>query len=405
MEEDKYLTVKALTKYIKYKFDCDKHLDDILLCGEVSNFKHHARGHFYFTLKDEYAQIPCMMFQTYASKVLFKVEDGMKLYARGKVSVYEAGGYYQFSVVEIKKEGLGDLYLKYEALKKELSEAGLFDVSHKRAIKQIPKVIGVITSSTGAVIKDIINTTKRRYPLCTILLYPALVQGEMAKDSIVKAIKKANDDNLCDTLIVGRGGGSIEDLWPFNERDVAYAIYNSLIPVISAVGHETDFTIADFVADIRAATPTAAAEIATPNVVVLKENIKNNVRYLNQILNSYLDNIKRNLANIDIRFDNNNPYLKLKDKKKNVIELKNRLDYLVKNILSIKEREFILYSEKLKVLNPLNIMDKGYSISKDKDKILRSINDTKVGNDISITLKDGIVMAEVKEILKDGKRS
>lgn len=405
MEEDKYLTVKALTKYIKYKFDCDKHLDDILLCGEVSNFKHHARGHFYFTLKDEYAQIPCMMFQTYASKVLFKVEDGMKLYARGKVSVYEAGGYYQFSVVEIKKEGLGDLYLKYEALKKELSEAGLFDVSHKRAIKQIPKVIGVITSSTGAVIKDIINTTKRRYPLCTILLYPALVQGEMAKDSIVKAIKKANDDNLCDTLIVGRGGGSIEDLWPFNERDVAYAIYNSLIPVISAVGHETDFTIADFVADIRAATPTAAAEIATPNVVVLKENIKNNVRYLNQILNSYLDNIKRNLANIDIRLDNNNPYLKLKDKKKNVIELKNRLDYLVKNILSIKEREFILYSEKLKVLNPLNIMDKGYSISKDKDKILRSINDTKVGNDISITLKDGIVMAEVKEILKDGKRS
>lgn len=405
MEEDKYLTVKALTKYIKYKFDCDKHLDDILLCGEVSNFKHHARGHFYFTLKDEYAQIPCMMFQTYASKVLFKVEDGMKLYARGKVSVYEAGGYYQFSVVEIKKEGLGDLYLKYEALKKELSEAGLFDVSHKRAIKQIPKVIGVITSSTGAVIKDIINTTKRRYPLCTILLYPALVQGEMAKDSIVKAIKKANDDNLCDTLIVGRGGGSIEDLWPFNERDVAYAIYNSLIPVISAVGHETDFTIADFVADIRAATPTAAAEIATPNVVVLKENIKNNVRYLKQILNSYLDNIKRNLANIDIRLDNNNPYLKLKDKKKNVIELKNRLDYLVKNILSIKEREFILYSEKLKVLNPLNIMDKGYSISKDKDKILRSINDTKVGNDISITLKDGIVMAEVKEILKDGKRS
>ena len=275
--EERYLTVSALTKYIKYKFDNDFHLTDVLLEGEISNFKHHSRGHFYFTLKDDNAQITAMMFQSYASKVKFEPQDGMKVYVRGTVTVYEASGVYQIVVKEMKSDGVGDLYLAYEKLKKELQEAGYFNIDHKRNIPRLPKVVGVITSPTGAAIHDIINTIGRRYPLCKIILYPALVQGEGAKESIVKQITQANIDGLCDVIICGRGGGSIEDLWAFNEKIVAMAIYNSEIPIISAVGHEVDFTIADFVADKRAATPTAAAEIATPSVDNLKEYITQSV--------------------------------------------------------------------------------------------------------------------------------
>lgn len=401
---EKYLTVTALTKYIKFKFDCDKHLNDVLLTGEISNFKHHSRGHFYFTLKDDGAQISCMMFASYASKVLFEPKDGMKVFVKGNVTVYEAGGYYQITIKEMKSDGIGDLYLKYEALKKELSEKGYFDTSHKKPIKRIPNVIGVITSPTGAAIRDIINTVGRRYPFCKIIVYPALVQGVDAKDSIVMQIKKANSDNLCDTLIVGRGGGSIEDLWAFNEKIVADAIYNSKIPIISAVGHEVDFTIADYVADKRAATPTAAAEIATPNIDALKESILYYLNQMNKSISVKIDNYKVILGNIDKRLDMNNPMEKLKQRRKEIGDYLLRLNLAIKNILTLKTQTFNLYKEKLQALNPLSIMDKGYSIAKSKDKIVKSVKDVVKDDIVSINLNDGIVNTKVLEVIKNGNK-
>lgn len=404
MEQDQYLTVTALTKYIKYKFDCDKHLNNVLLTGEISNFKHHSRGHFYFTLKDEGAQITCMMFQSYASKVLFEPKDGMKVFVKGTVTVYEAGGYYQITIKEMKSDGVGDLYLRFEALKKELGEKGYFDPEHKRPIKRIPNIIGVVTSPTGAAVRDIINTVERRYPFCRIIVYPALVQGIEAKESIVAQIKKANEDNLCDTLIVGRGGGSIEDLWAFNEKIVADAIYNSRIPIISAVGHEVDFTIADFVADKRAATPTAAAEIATPSVDSLKESILFYVRQATRTVNNLFENYKTKLGNIDRHLDMNNPMEKLRQKRKDINDYSLRLNLAIKNILEAKNQEFKLYAEKLKTLNPLAIMDKGYSIAKNKDKIVRSVKDVKKEDVITITLNDGVVSTKVMEVVRNGTK-
>ena len=271
--EKTYLTVTALTKYIRYKFDNDVHLVSVLLEGEISNFKRHSRGHFYFTLKDSNAQISATMFYSEAKKVLFEPKDGMKVLVKGSVSVYEPQGIYNINVVEMEEKGVGSLYLAYEKLKKELQEGGYFDPSHKKPLPEFPKAIGVLTSPTGAAVRDCIQTIGRRYPMAKIYVYPTLVQGEEAKHSVVKNIELANEQGLVDVLIVGRGGGSIEDLWAFNEKIVAMAIYNSKLPIISAVGHETDTTIADLVADKRAATPTAAAELATPNL----ENLKNSL--------------------------------------------------------------------------------------------------------------------------------
>ncbi|MGM9972138.1 MAG: exodeoxyribonuclease VII large subunit [Anaeroplasmataceae bacterium] len=402
--EEQYLTVTALTKYIKYKFDCDRHLNNVLLTGEISNFKHHSRGHFYFTLKDDGAQISCMMFASYASKVLFEPKDGMKVFVKGTVTVYEAGGYYQITIKEMKSDGIGDLYLRYEALKKELGEKGYFDPAHKKPIKRIPNIIGVVTSPTGAAVRDIINTVERRFPFCKIIVYPALVQGIEAKESIVEQIKKANEDGLCETLIVGRGGGSIEDLWAFNEKIVADAIYNSKIPIISAVGHEVDFTIADFVADKRAATPTAAAELATPNVDALKESILFYVKQATRSINNRIENYKVLLGNIDRHLDMNNPLVKLKQKGKELNDLSLRLNLAIKNILEMKRQQFNLYKEKLQALNPLAIMDKGYSIARNKDKIVKSVADVKKDDVITITLNDGILNTKVMEVKNNGKQ-
>ncbi|MBO5542291.1 MAG: exodeoxyribonuclease VII large subunit, partial [Acholeplasmatales bacterium] len=375
MAEERYLTVTALTKYIKYKFDHDHHLEEVLLEGEISNFKHNSRGHFYFTLKDENSQISATMFASYASKCKFEPENGMKVFVKGKVTVYEPSGTYQINVTEIKNDGIGDLYLAYEKLKKELAEKGLFNEEHKRPLPRFPKTIGVITSPTGAAIRDIINTISRRYPLCQVILYPAIVQGDDAKDNIVAQIKKANFDNYCDVLIVGRGGGSIEDLWAFNEPVVAYAIYDSNIPVISAVGHEIDFTIADFVSDKRAATPTAAAELATPDIRVLKENI---IYDLNQILKrtKYIfEERKMYLANLDKRLDALNPVNTLKHKREVLEGDVMRLNMLINQILTMKKHRFELLKKELDSKNPLSIMERGYSISESEGKIVTSIND------------------------------
>ena len=400
MEQNKsdYVTVTALTKYIKYKFEHDKHLEDVFVTGEISNFKNHSRGHFYFTLKDDGASISAMMFASSASKVKFMPKDGMKVFLRGRVTLYEPSGTYQIAVTEMKSDGIGDLYLAYEQLKKELGELGLFDERHKKLIPMIPKNIGVITSPTGAAIRDIINTIGRRYPYCRVILYPALVQGENAKESIVEQIKLAEEQGLCDVLIVGRGGGSIEDLWAFNERIVAYAIYNCSIPIISAVGHEIDFTIADFVADKRAATPTAAAEIATPNKDVLKQNILQYVSIMNKAVTNKLENYKVILANIERRIENNNP-LALLNHKKEIIEARsNKLNILIEQILAMKKHQYAIQLEKLKALNPLQIMDKGYSIAKKENTIVKSVNQVEVNDEITITMQDGNVLAKVMEV-------
>ena len=264
--ERRYITVGTLNRYLKNKFDTDPNIQKVYLKGEVSNFKGHTRGHLYFTLKDEESRINAVMFSFNASKLNFVPEDGMKVLVCGKVSLYPPTGQYQIYVEEMTNDGLGNLYLMFEALKKELSELGYFNEEHKKKLPKYPKKIGIVTAPTGAAIKDILSTIKRRYPICETLLFPCLVQGELAKDDIVRQINKANEYDDIDLLIVGRGGGSYEDLWAFNEKVVADAIYNSRIPIISAVGHEIDFTIADFVADLRAPTPTGAAEMAVPNM-------------------------------------------------------------------------------------------------------------------------------------------
>ena len=401
--EEKYLTVTALTKYIKYKFDHDHNLEDVLLEGEISNFKHNSRGHFYFTLKDDNAQISATMFSTYASRVKFEPEDGMKVYVRGNVSVYEPSGTYQINVKEIKSDGLGDLYIAYEKLKKELEALGLFDEAHKKPIPRFPKTIGVITSPTGAAIRDIINTISRRYPLAKLILYPAIVQGDESKNDIVKQIKKANEDNLVDVLIVGRGGGSIEDLWAFNERIVAYAIYDSNIPIISAVGHEVDFTIADFVADKRAATPTAAAELATPNIDVLKETISSMVDVLNKKINYKFNEYKMMLTNMDKIIDSKNPINVLEHKRDLLSNYNERLNLLIKKVLDNKKNEYVLKNHTLELLNPLSIMNRGYSIAKVNGKVITKSKEVKVGEELEIDLQDGKIKTEIKEVITNGR--
>ena len=401
--EERYLTVTALSKYIKYKFDHDHHLEEVLLEGEISNFKHHSRGHFYFTLKDENSQISATMFSREAQKVKFDVRDGMKVYVKGRVTVYEPSGSYQINVVEMKSDGIGDLYLAYEKLKKELEKEGYFDPLHKKPIPKYPKAIGVITSPTGAAIRDIINTINRRYPLAHMILYPAIVQGVDAKDDIALQIKKANKDNLVDVLIVGRGGGSIEDLWAFNERVVADAIYNSNIPVISAVGHEIDFTIADFVSDVRAATPTAAAELATPNIEVLKKNISYYIDTMTKKINYLINYNKIKILLLDKILEINNPISILKRERETVNLSLKRLNLAINHIIDLKKNQFERYRALLEEKNPLAIMAKGYSISSINGNIITDVNNAKKGDLLTTEMKNGKIISEVVEVIKNGE--
>ncbi|MEI3508431.1 MAG: exodeoxyribonuclease VII large subunit [Bacilli bacterium] len=270
--DEKYLTVSAITRYLKAKFDLDENLKSVFLKGEISNFKAHTSGHLYFSVKDETSKINAIMFSRSAAKLDFKPVDGTKVLIAGRISIYEATGNYQIYVDQIIEDGVGNLYVAFEKLKKTLQAEGLFDKEHKKEIPKIPRRVGIVTASTGAAVRDIVTTIKRRFPICETILFPTFVQGDNAKDDIVRNIKRAEDYDI-DVLIVG-GGGSIEDLWPFNEEVVARAIYNSPIPIISAVGHEVDFTISDFVSELRAPTPTAAAELAMPKMGNLERNIE-----------------------------------------------------------------------------------------------------------------------------------
>lgn len=413
-----YLTVTQLTKYIKYKLDNDVNLREVYLKGEISNFKAHTRGHYYFTIKDEGSRINAVMFASAASKVKFTPEDGMKILVTGRISVYEATGGYQIYVNEMMEDGVGNLYVAFEQLKKKLASEGLFDDRLKKKIPKIPERVGVITASTGAAIRDIISTINRRFPLTEVILLPSLVQGEGAKEDIVRQIKRAEDYNL-DVLIVGRGGGSIEDLWAFNEEIVARAIFDCPIPVISAVGHEIDFTIADFVADLRAPTPTGAAEIAVPN----KTDVINYINQLNlrsrKAVGTILELKKKRLDNIKGHYILNNP-LDLYSAK--IQKLDYLTESLVKNykviinkekiklnniktrplfsnplvILDKTKQKYTLLLSKLDALSPLKTLERGYGIIKLDDKAVTSIKDLKKDDLINIELKDGSKEAIIK---------
>ena len=414
---DKYISVTQLTRYIKYKIDNDVNLNEVFLKGEISNFKAHSRGHYYFTLKDEGSRINAIMFSSATRNAKFIPQDGMKVLVTGKISVFEATGQYQIYVNEMLEDGIGNLYIAYEQLKKKLQEEGLFDEKYKKPIPKIPNRVGVVTAPTGAAIKDIISTIKRRWPLTEIYLFPALVQGEDAKEDIVRQIKRADEYNL-DTLIVGRGGGSIEDLWAFNEEIVARAIFECKTPVISAVGHEIDFTIADFVADLRAPTPTGAAEMAVPQLSDVTKYLNQiNIRLNNTISNKISQN-KRKLNDLmtsnvfknpmiiyqtkEMIFDNLFERLKhstinlVNIKSKKLLEVKS--SYILKSpykLLDNKANKYLNLVSKLETLSPLLTLQRGYTMTKVNGKVISSCKNIKKGDSIEVTFKDGKVDAEI----------
>ena len=390
------ITVTDLNKYIKSKIDSDEMLNNVLVKGEISNFKNHYTGHMYFTLKDENSLIKCVMFKTYTTHLSFMPKDGMKVIILGSVSVFERDGVYQVYAKAMKQDGLGSLYEAYEKLKAKLSGEGLFDESHKKKIPFMPKTIGVLTSNTGAVIRDIINVSTRRNPNVHIRLYPVPVQGAGAAEKIAEGIEFMNKNNLADVLIIGRGGGSLEDLWPFNEEVVARAIYNSKIPIISAVGHETDFTIADFVADLRAPTPSAAAELAVANIDDVKSTLfLYNTRYKNA-LKKKLQLMRLSYEKCMARQAFKNPTQKINEQYI-VIDMKVKA---MQNKIQLKLKEertkFIKQVSKLDTLSPLKTLARGYSIVTDSsNKIIKSVKDLKENQNINIRLADGEKQAKV----------
>ena len=414
---DKYITVSQLTRYIKYKIDNDVNLNEVFLKGEISNFKAHTRGHYYFTLKDDGSRINAIMFASSTKKLKFMPNDGMKVLVTGKISVFEANGGYQIYVNDMLEDGIGNLYIAYEQLKKKLEAEGLFDQTIKKKIPRIPKRIGVVTAPTGAAIKDIISTIKRRWPIAEIYLFPALVQGEDAKEDIVKQIHNSINYDI-DTLIVGRGGGSIEDLWAFNEEIVARAIYECPVPVISAVGHEIDFTIADFVADLRAPTPTGAAEMAVPDINDIKAYLEQIKIRLNKAITNDIKRYREKLNYLKSRPVLVNPITIYQNKEMvfdNIIE---RLKYSMKDIVSLKEKRLITIKNsyalkspyqlidkkankylqivsKLETLSPLLTIKRGYSITRIDGKVLSSVKKIKKKDVITVEFSDGDIKAEV----------
>ncbi len=435
-------TISEITKYIKDTIDQDAQLSNVWLRGEISNFTHHGSGHMYFSLKDESSKLRAIMFAGNNRYMKFIPKNGTKVLARGYISVYERDGQYQFYIQEMQPDGIGQLYLAYEQLKESLEQEGLFRQEYKKALPSFPKVIGIITSTTGAAIRDIITTISRRYPAVDLLIYPVLVQGESAAASIAHAIDQLNVHNQCDLLIVGRGGGSIEELWAFNEEIVARSIFKSKIPIISAVGHETDFTIADFVADIRAATPTAAAELAVPHINELRMRIS----YLNQRLErnirKQLEQSKKSLASplrslvfrrpkqrwiesaqqLDHLLDRLNhslpkytkvhsdrlnflhhrltqvqPKRQVSIYKEEVQDLRNRL---IRGIQSTKKENSVSLTIKLKqldALSPLKVMQRGYGLLYDeKEKtLIKSIGQVNLGDIVRLRLHDGKLNCQI----------
>lgn len=393
--EIKPITVQELNKYIKNKIDNDEYLNNVYVKGEISNFKLHYSGHMYFTLKDENSLIKCVMFKSYTPHLQFMPKDGMKVVILGTVSVFERDGQYQVYCKAMKQEGIGDLYEEYQKLKAKLEKEGLFDNSHKKNIPMFPKTIGVLTSSTGAVIRDIINVSTRRNPNVHIRLLPVPVQGQGAAEKIAEGIRKMNEEKLADVLIIGRGGGSLEDLWPFNEEIVARAIYDSDLPIISAVGHETDFTIADFVADLRAPTPSAAAELAVPNIEDVEYTIKT-------YQNRYRVALKRRVELMKLRYEKCMTRRVFKEPLQKINERAITLDILVKSIqnsiqnkLHKSKTSAVEIITKLDALSPLKTLARGFNIAEKNGKIITKKQDVNLEDEITLRFIDGNVVTKV----------
>ncbi len=440
--ERNYIQVSALNNYIKLWMDDNTFLRKVYVKGEISNFKNHMSGHLYFTLKDEESRISAIMFRGKTIDLKFTPEDGKKVLIEGRVSCYPSQGTYQIYVDKMEEDGLGNLYILYEELKKKLASEGLFREEKKKRIPKYPTRIGIVTAPKGAAIKDILSTIKRRYPICETILFPALVQGKSAAPDIVRQIKNAEKEDI-DVLIVGRGGGSIEDLWAFNEEIVARAIYECKIPVISAVGHEIDYTIADFVADLRAPTPTGAAELATPTMDEVKKTIAKWNMQVNHIISTKIIACQNRFEQIKNTYILKNPamlyevkmqkldYLneKINQKIQEYLNQKNMLFQGIKNAYILKNPHDLYkhYEEKqkllekdlnrlikytlekntehlkmtintLKLVNPLNILEKGYSIVTKKEKVIKQSKELKPKDKISIRLKEGSILASVEEV-------
>lgn len=420
---NKYLPVSVINRYLKDIFDRNEHLRVVYLKGEISNFKGHSTGHLYFSLKDEKSRINAIMFSSYAKKLNFTPVDGKKVLVTGRISVYEATGSYQIYVDDMQEDGVGNLYLAYEKLKADLEKEGLFDKKYKKPIPKYPETIGIVTAPTGAAIKDILSTIKRRYPIVKTILFPCLVQGEYGAKDIVEKINMAQEYDL-DVLIVGRGGGSIEDLWNFNEEIVARAIFASKIPIISAVGHEIDFTIADFVADMRAPTPTGAAEMAVPNLTDLNnylnqlnirskeailKMVKLNKLTLDSIKNSYViktpmimyENKKQKL---DIMLDKINSIIinKVNMNKEKMNHIKT--NYILNNPDSLykdKIKDLNVLLDKLELVSPIHVLKRGYSISYIDNKVINSVSKVKSDDELTIKVTDGSIVTKVIKTKKE----
>ena len=393
--EEMAISVTELNSYIKNKIADDEYLNNVLIKGEISNFKNHYTGHMYFTLKDENSLIKCVMFKTYAQKLGFMPKDGMKVFVLGGVSVFERDGIYQIYVKAMQEDGVGILYKKYEELKQRLEEEGYFAEEHKQKIPQMPKVIGVLTSQTGSVIRDIINVSTRRNPNVNIRLFPVPVQGEGAAEKIAYGIKFMNKNKLADVLILARGGGSLEDLWPFNEEIVAHAIYNSEIPIISAVGHETDFSISDFVADLRAPTPSAAAELTVPDIYEVKQKINT---YQNRLRLTLIKKVEI----MKLRYEKCMSSRVFKEPLRNINDNYLKIDAYIKrleNTIKTKQKEektkYIELVSKLDTLSPLKTLTRGYSLVEQNNKIIKKSKDLNTGDKIDIRFTDGTKQAEI----------
>ena len=384
------ITVTDLNRYIKEKVDGDEYLNNVLIKGEISNFKHHYTGHMYFTLKDENSLIKCIMFKTYTANLKFVPKDGMKVMLLGTVSVFERDGIYQIYCKAMQEDGMGSLYTAYEELKAKLEKEGLFDNKYKKPIPKMPKCIGVLTSNTGSVIRDIINVSTRRNPNCYIKLLPVPVQGKGAGDKIAEAIEIMNKEKLADVIIVARGGGSLEDLWPFNEEIVARAIFKSELPIISAVGHETDFTIADFVADLRAPTPSAAAELAVPNISDI-------IIELEKYQNRYKIALKKKIEVMRLRYEKcmgtrvfKEPLQKINEKYVNIDMQVKQLQNSINNIIGENKTKMVELITKLDTLSPLKTLARGYSLSVTKEgTIINSVKKIKKDDEFVVKFQDG----------------
>ncbi|NLO40899.1 MAG: exodeoxyribonuclease VII large subunit [Ruminiclostridium sp.] len=393
------LSVSQLTRYIKRLFSFDNVLSNVCVIGEISNFKLHSSGHMYFTLKDEQSVIKCVMFKTQNQRLRFKPEDGLKVIIRGYVSIYEVGGSYQLYPETMEPEGLGNLYLAYEQLKQKLEREGLFNPERKKKLPFLPKSIAVITSPTGAVIQDIMNVLFRRYPNTVLKIFPVMVQGEGASRQIASALEFINRFRAAQVIIIARGGGSLEELWPFNEEILARSIFHSDIPVISAIGHETDYSIADFVADLRAPTPSAAAELVVPEKEVLIKRLAELKLQLKRVLVGRIQQERQRLEQLMKSPSLRHPMDKVNQKKMDLEVLKKNLEHGIKRKIESSNAALSLLCGKLDMLSPLMVLSRGYSITRDmKEQIIKSVRELHEGDELEIILSDGTVRCATNKI-------